>query len=75
MRIETLPGGARKFHLEVRLGRAAPCGDRAAGGAGAEVVLDAAGVSRHDATRALSCVDPVRPSTFCATPTCAPLTV
>ena len=35
MRAETLPGGARYFHLEVRLGRAAPCGDRAAGGAGA----------------------------------------
>ena len=57
VRAETLPGGAREFHLEVRLGRAAPRGDRAAGSAGAEVGLDAAGVSRHHATLTLSCGD------------------
>lgn len=54
VRAETLPGSAREFYLEVRLGRAAPRGDRAAGGTGAEVVLQAVGVSRHHATLTLS---------------------
>ena len=39
MRAETLPGGARDFHLEVRLGRAAPCGEKGEGAAGLRAAL------------------------------------